>query len=240
MNYNLTFEFNIEKLVQAIAFFSKSKLPDLTKLKVAKLLYFADKEHLLSHGKPIIGDVYWCMDFGPVPAFAMNEMSAAIGGSEVDPPAGESDASVFENVLHVKKGPFRKYPQFEVRDGKFDETVFTNSERSALRYVTNVYGHKKAAELVDLTHKEPTWVIPNQCRKAGSRALITYDLFFEGAPEKSRRFLGQLVADQYGVAIPLAGDADYVQFSSELADYSFVPDEIGESDVRQAQRYSQV
>jgi uncharacterized phage-associated protein len=236
--YNLQFEFSLEKLVHAIAYFSQSGLPDLTKLKVAKLLYFADKEHLLNYGAPILGDVYWCMDFGPVPAFAMNEMSTAIGGSEVEAPAGDSDASVFERILNVRKGPFRKYPLFEVKEGMFDESVFSESERSALRYAKNLYGFKKAAELVDLTHKEPTWVIPNKCRKAGSRALITYDLFFEGASEKARRFLGQLVAEQFGVAIPLAGDTDYVQFSNDLADYSFAPEEMSESDVRPAQRYN--
>jgi uncharacterized phage-associated protein len=237
--YNLMFEFSLDKLVQAIAYFSKSGIRDLTKLKVAKLLYFADKEHLLHHGKPILGDDYLCMDLGPVPSFAMNEMSAAIGGSEVEPPAGDSDVSLFERVLNVRKGPFRKYPHFEVKEGKFDESVFSPSELSALRYTTNLFGHKSASELVDLTHKEPTWVIPNKCRKPGSRARITYDLFFEGASEKSRRFLGQLVADQFGIAIPLEGDAEYVQFCNELANYSFIPDEIGESDVRRTPPYSQ-
>ena len=64
--YHLTFEFNIEKLVQSIAFFSVSGVPALTKLKVSKLLYYADKTHLLAQGQPIIGDVYFCMDWGPV------------------------------------------------------------------------------------------------------------------------------------------------------------------------------
>jgi len=235
--YNLTFEFSIEKLVHAIAFFSKSGIPDLTKLKVAKLLYFADKEHLLEHGKPILGDVYWCMDFGPVPSFSMNEMSAAINGSEVALPR-ESDARVFERVLNIKK-LFHAYPRFEAKDGAFDESVFSESERSALRYTTNLYGYKKAAELVELTHKEPTWIIPNRGRKAGSSALITYDLFFEGASEKARRFLGQLVAEQYGVAIPLAGDADYIEFSRDLANYDFAPDEICEADDKLAPRRTQ-
>ena len=44
----------------------------------SKLLYFADKSHLLGHGAPILGDVYWCMDYGPVPSFALNEMSAPL------------------------------------------------------------------------------------------------------------------------------------------------------------------
>jgi uncharacterized phage-associated protein len=238
MTYDLTFEFSLEKLVQAIAFFSKEGLPGLTKLKVAKLLYFADKEHLLEHGKPILGDVYWCMDFGPVPSFAMNEMSAAISGSEVEIPAGDSDARLFERVLAVKKG-FRKYHHFELKAGQFDERIFSQSENSALRNTKNLYGFKSAAELVDLTHREPTWIIPNKTRKTGCRARITYDLFFEGAPEKSRRFLGQLVAEQLGIAIPLAGDAEYAQFGSELANYRLAPDEICEDDVKRSSRFVQ-
>ncbi len=234
--YNLTFEFNLGKLVQAIAYFSESGLPGLTKLKIAKLLYFADKEHLLEHGKPIIGDVYWCMDYGPVPSFAMNEMSVAINGSEISV-SDESDVSVFSRVLNVKK-LFHSHPRFEVKEGAYDPSVFSASEQSALRYTKNVYGYKTARELVELTHKEPTWVISNNGRESGSRALITYDLFFLGASEKSRRFLGQLVAEQYGVAIPLAGDADYAAFSNDLAFYAFTPEEVCESDVKRPSRYS--
>src|SRR5208337_1007198 len=110
--YNLTFDFNIEKLVHALAYFSTSGIRDLTKLKAAKLLYFADKEHLLEHGTPILGDVYFCMDFGPVPSMSLNEMSGAINGSEVSL-ADTSDASLFSQVLNVKKF-FYRYPRFEV------------------------------------------------------------------------------------------------------------------------------
>jgi len=234
--YNLTFEFSLEKLVQAVAYFSKSGIRDLTKLKIAKLLYFADKVHLLEHGKPIVGDVYFCMDYGPVPSLSLNELSEAESRPEVCL-VGESDASLFSQVLNVKKLWYR-YPRFEVRDGAYNSAVFSQSELDALRYTVNVYGHKSAKELVDITHNEPTWTIPNHGRPRGSRALITYDLFFEGASEASRRFLGKLVAEQFGVAIPLAGDADYKNFASELASVDFVSDEVPESDVRGSARYS--
>jgi uncharacterized phage-associated protein len=236
--YNLTFEFSIEKLVHSIAFFSKSGIRDLTKLKVAKLLYFADKEHLLEYGQPIIGDVYFCMDYGPVPSLSLNEMSCAIGGSEISLP-NASDANLFSQVLNIKK-LFYRYARFEVKDEGFNSAVFSETELGALRHTVNVYGHKSAEELVDITHREPTWNIPNQGRPRGSRALITYDLFFLGAPEKSQRLLGKLVADQYGVAIPLAGDADYVAFANNLALYDFTSEEVPESDVRRTVRHSRV
>jgi uncharacterized phage-associated protein len=235
--YNLTFDFSIEKLVQSIAFFSMAGIRDLTKLKAAKLLYFADKTHLLNYGQPIIGDVYWCMDYGPVPSFALNEMSAAIGGPEVAV-GPDSDASRFTEVLIVRRALFHRHPRFQVRNEAYNPSVFSASELNALDVTVRAYGNKTAAELVDLTHREPTWIIANQGRESGGRAPITYDLFFRGAPEKSQRFLAKLVAEQLGVAIELAGDADYRAFANELMAYDFTPEEICESDVRRPIPYS--
>jgi uncharacterized phage-associated protein len=239
--YNLTFEFSSEKLVQAIAFFSTAGVRDLTKLKIAKLLYFADKQHLLEHGQPIIGDVYLCMDWGPVPSFALNEMNEAIDSQEV-PLATDSDAELFSRVLTVRKPFFAKkaHPRFEVKEGAYDPSVFSDSELQVLRHTADVYGRKSACELVDLTHREPTWIAANHGRPPRGRALITYDLFFQGAPEKSQRFLAKLVGEQFGVAIPLVGDAEYATFASDLASYNFPPDEIDDSDLRSRSRYSRV
>jgi hypothetical protein len=52
--------------------------------------------------------------------------------------------------------------------------------------------------------------------------------------------LAKLVSDQFGVAIPLVGDADYVNFANELASYDLTADEIPEPDVRGTARYSRV
>jgi uncharacterized phage-associated protein len=234
--YNLTFEFNIEKLVQSIAYFSNFGIRDLTKLKVAKLLYFADKEHLLEYGQPIIGDVYFCLDYGPAPSVSLNEMALAISGSEVSSSAG-SDENLFTEVLRVKKF-FHRYPRFEVKEAAYKPEIFSQTETSSLRHTANIYGDKSAGELVNLTHLEPTWVIANHGRLPGGRRLITYDLFFQGASEKSQRFLAKLVAEQFGAAIPLAGDADYMTFASELASHNLAPDEMPESDVQGTARFS--
>jgi hypothetical protein len=178
------------------------------------------------------------MDYGPVPSFALNEMSAAISGSEVSLD-DTSDADLFSRVLSVKR-LFVRYPRFEMKGDSFNPTVFSQTELEVLRHTANVYGAKTAEELVEITHGEPTWTIANQGRPRGSRALISYELFFQGASEKSRRFLGKLVADQYGVAIPLTGDADYVTFANELAAYDFTPEEVCESDVNRSPRYNRV
>ena len=67
----LSFDFDAEKFVHT-ACYLVARCPDVTKMKLFKLLYFADKRHLLTCGRPIIGDRYLKMDYGPVPSRAYN------------------------------------------------------------------------------------------------------------------------------------------------------------------------
>ncbi len=189
----IRFSFNLQKLVHSIAFFSAKGVSDLTKLKVAKLLYFADKEHLLRYGRPILGDVYYCLQYGPVPSVALNEMNDALQAPEVG--SDHSDERQFEAILSVKSPLWSRNRYFVAKKG-FDENVFSKSEIEVLDHVSLKYGSKSAGELVNLTHLEPTWTIPNATRAPGSRAPIPYSLFFEGAPSESQEMLALIEEEQ--------------------------------------------
>ncbi len=217
---DIKFEFSLEKLIHAIAFFWQKGIHDLTKLKVAKMLYFADKKHLLEFGAPIIGDVYFCMEFGPVPSFALNEMNEAINRSEVVC-ADDSDYDRMSQMLRVKK-PIFGYPYFEAKQ-PFDTSVFVDSELAVLGAVAAQYGAQSARQLVDLTHQEPTWQIANECRSHKGRTPIPYELFFEGASPESLRHLARLKADFCGEVVALQGDSEYSQFASGLRSHAFEP-----------------
>ncbi len=189
----------------------------LTKLKVAKLLYFADKEHLLRYGRPILGDVYFCMEYGPVPSVALNEMNDALQSPEVS--GDNADERQFEAVLTVKRPLWSRHPHFVAKNG-FDEGVFSKSEIDVLQRVLSKYGSKSATELVDLTHLEPTWKIPNATRVSGSWAPIPYSLFFEGAPDESREMLSLILEEQRErdeFSAILACDSDAIEFTSHGA-----------------------
>jgi uncharacterized phage-associated protein len=179
----MTLNFKPEKLVHALALFSGAGVPDLTKLKAAKLLYFADKEHLLQYGRPILGDVYYCLPYGPVPSVALNEMGDAIEKAEVP----DADRTLFREYLEVKTF-WTPYPVFKARQ-EYDPDVFSESELEVLASVVQKYGNLTAHQLVTLTHDEPTWKIPNQLRSPEGRAYIPYELFFVGAPENTRPML---------------------------------------------------
>lgn len=49
--------------------------------KTFKILYFADQNHLKSYGRPVTGDTYQAMNFGPVPSFLYDIFKAAEKGS---------------------------------------------------------------------------------------------------------------------------------------------------------------
>src|SRR5690348_14038914 len=124
---DIKFEFNLDKLINAIVFFCERGITDLTKLKVAKLLYFADKKHLLEHGRPILGDLYVCMDLGPVPSLALLEMNEAINRSEV----ASDDYCSMHKSLRVKRPFWSRHPHFEATH-PCDVSVFAASEITAL------------------------------------------------------------------------------------------------------------
>jgi uncharacterized phage-associated protein len=191
---SVTFPFEAEKLLQALVFFSKNGVRDLTKLKAAKLLYFSDKFHLLRYGRPVIGDAYFCLDFGPVPSASLNIMNEALG-TEEELPAKKPILERLSGMLRVAHDPSSPHPRFEAVSD-VDRAVFSETEIEALEDTVRQYGSLPASRLVDLTHDDMTWRIPDRDRSAGRRADIPYRLFFEGQPEEVQAIWKLVEAEQ--------------------------------------------
>lgn len=175
----IRFRFSPEKLVQALAFFAQRGVRDLDKMKAAKLLFHADKYHLLKYGRPVIGDQYACMEYGPVPSASLNVMNDVIAHDEHFPPMAKE---LFDDFLIVEKGIFRKYAVFRARREP-DLDVFSDSDIEALEYAQKTYGAKSAWALSEESHAEPCWQAANENRAPGSSIMMDYRLFFEGHPE---------------------------------------------------------
>jgi uncharacterized phage-associated protein len=174
----IRFRFFPEKLVQALAFFAQRGVRDLDKMKAAKLLFHADKYHLLTYGRPVLGDTYACMEYGPVPSTSLNVMNDLIARDREYPPVAKD---LFDEYLSVER-LFRKHPVFRARKAP-DLDVFSDSDIEALDYAVNVFGRKPALQLSQESHEEPSWKIANDCRSAGSSVIMDYRLFFDGHPE---------------------------------------------------------
>jgi uncharacterized phage-associated protein len=180
MNGDLTFSFDRKKFVQALVFFARNGIADLTKMKIHKLLFFADKLHLTRYGRPIIGDHYYAMRFGPVPSTVDNYLDAV---EEVLVSCGANDTErEFEGYLRME--PTETYPVVRAT-GREDFRVFSRSDLRILQEVVDSYGPLSAARLSKIAHDDPAYRIPDKTRPEYGRAEMPYELFFESEDDKS-------------------------------------------------------
>lgn len=175
----MQFQFDAAKLGQALAYLAGS-VSDLTKLKAAKLLYFADKYHLVRYGRPITGDRYYCLDHGPVPSASLNAIGdlltpvrIRLGGRTL----GTAMSQVLGQFLHVDRRG--RHPRLVAKVDADKLDALTATEREALDATSKRYGKLPAGQLIELTHKEKTWITANEGRQPGTSVEIAWELFLE-------------------------------------------------------------
>ena len=177
----IRFAFDEEKFVQALAFLAEKRLPQLTTLKVAKLLFLADKKHFTTYGRPILGDQYVGMKNGPCPSRALNLMNLAVKGEGARPIGAPVPPAkgLIDEFLKVDRSQ-GKNPVF-VAHRKPDLSVFSRSELKILDEVIAEHGKKTGRKLVDETHEDRAYAIAWGRRGSAVSAEMPYELFFEGA-----------------------------------------------------------
>jgi uncharacterized phage-associated protein len=156
----IKFSFKPEKFVNAIAYFAKN-CSSVGRTKACKMLYFADKEHLLRYGRTVTGDHYYRLQHGPIPTQGLNILRG------MSTPANAALLnrwlSLEDDSIKLKRRP--------------DLKVFSKSDLRILEEVCTKYGGYSATYLSHLSHKEAPW------KKTGQNEAIDFELFFEGRPE---------------------------------------------------------
>lgn len=168
-------EFDYKKAIQAINYLAKKEGGQIDKLKLVKLIYFADRYHLRRYGRPLANDAYFAMRLGPV-------------GSSV------KDIAEFSNFLDVEEiGYASKYLTRGVEDNTLvsiadtDEEVFSESEIEALGFAYKEFGSYTASKLVDITHNYPEWAKFKRVleSKETTREPMSYSDFFDNPKSAS-------------------------------------------------------
>jgi uncharacterized phage-associated protein len=168
----VTFQFDLEKTIAAIAFLAERNVPDLDKYKVGKLLFLADKYHLVRYGRTITGDGYCAMDHGPAPSSTLNLLKALHGRE------GSRFGAWAQQLLQfVEVDTSYQYPRFRSKQGP-NLDVLSESDLKALRHIVALYGQKTFAELKAITHEMPAY---QKSRKGGSGKAprMKFEDFFE-------------------------------------------------------------
>jgi uncharacterized phage-associated protein len=161
------FNFEYKKVTQALNSFALKEGGRINKMKALKLVYLADRYHLRKYGRLITNDIYFAMNYGPVPSGAKDIAEA----SEVFLDRNEKEYSsqyiVSEDNLTTKSLQ------------PVDDIVFSESDIEALEFAWATFGHLNQFQLADYTHYYPEWKRHEKSLESDSRIQIFLEDFFE-------------------------------------------------------------
>lgn len=130
---NRNFPYNKDKAIAAIVFILREIDGIIGLHKLSKILYFADQKHLVEFGRPIIGDTYKAMPYGPVPS------------------------ATYDLVKSDNQSEFSKYGGHNLLLKEYDETIFeelSETDKNVLRISTIENKDLTFQQLVDKSHKD--------------------------------------------------------------------------------------
>ena len=156
----IAFSFDPEKFTQAAVYVISRCPPVMTRKKLFKLLYFADKEHLVKYARPILRDYYINMDQGPVPSASYDLVKANL-----------------ERWPQIVIDAFAKHVEvsgmyLSVRASAGTD-LLSKSDIEVLNAVIDRYGLRGANYLSALSHRDKAWLETQRNRR------IDYALFFD-------------------------------------------------------------
>lgn len=164
-----------KKATQALNFFAVKKDGRINKMKAIKLIFLADKLHLRKYGRPIVGDSYFAMKFGPV-------------GSQSKNVAELSDRLPKEIGIYARKyiKPTLDKNTF-MSLGSVDLGIFSKTDIECLNLVYKEFSDKDQFELARITHKYPEWLKHKKILESGKKKSVSMnynDFFLDANNEK--------------------------------------------------------
>lgn len=137
--------FDYQKATQAINYFSrKSDSLRMNKMKVIKLIWLADRYHLRKYGRPVLGDEYNALPYGPVGSTVKDlaENSGFLAEEEKD-----------YSSLYIK--PINQYTVESIQ--QVDTDVFSETDIEALEFAFDRFGNYDQFDLSKMSHEFPEW-----------------------------------------------------------------------------------
>lgn len=138
------FQFDFPRTLAAITYIASHPVPVLTTYKTLKILFFADKYHLVLYGRTITGDGYAALEDGPVPSRVYNILKELR-----KTPYTDEGRRLLAN-LHVDKS--LKYPIIRAK-AVYDADDLSRSDIKALDHAINEVGQMGYTQLREKTHE---------------------------------------------------------------------------------------
>jgi|SRR5665213_526616 len=168
----VAFQFDFTSTLAAITYLASRDIPELTKYKICKMLFLADKYHLVTYGRIITGDKYCAIPHGPIPSRTLNLLSAVVNENLHDAEA----ATLAEAVVLDRRFT---YPRFHATCVVGSDQL-SKSDILALDKVIAEYGNMGFGELKAITHEMFAYKQAWGDRPEGSNGVdMEFESFFE-------------------------------------------------------------
>jgi uncharacterized phage-associated protein len=153
----------VRKSTQALNYFahkaaSGAPMRRLNKMKALKLLFFADRYHLRKYGRPVSDCAYFAMKHGPVASEAKNV-------------AEESTRLDNRSRSYAKRYVRKDDPYHFSSVGEVDDAILSKTDKEALDFAWQTFGHYSEFRLRDITHHYPEWKRHARALHAGHRRV---------------------------------------------------------------------
>jgi len=169
------FPFDAEKFLAVVQYVAEKNVPELDKYKICKLVFLADKYHLVRYGRPIIGGRYCALPYGPVPSQALDLLNAFIEANDLS----SADPQVREMADKLEVDRRFRDPRFSAKAGPAFR-LLSKSDLMALDHIIESYGKRSFNELLSLTHSMYAYRTIWQQNPNGE---MRYEDFFEEDPD---------------------------------------------------------
>jgi uncharacterized phage-associated protein len=180
------FTIDWEKSLAALVYLSSKGLPEFDKYKACKLIFLADKYHLVQHARPITGDFYFAVAYGPIPTVILDRIKKFESGEDAEL------ASVLEQDKRFANPHFRAKVETNF-------SALSQSDIIALDKIAELFGQKNFAELKAITHAMPAYSKAWDSRLEGTkRAEMSFEDFFEEDSEAVQGALEEMI-EQYSL-----------------------------------------
>ncbi|MGR3179465.1 MAG: Panacea domain-containing protein [Candidatus Anammoxibacter sp.] len=117
----------------------------IEKLKLVKLIYLADKYHLIRYGRTITNDKYYAMKDGPAGTTVKDVL-----GLEQD----YLSVTGYDYALRLLKIDGKKLKALDV---EIDFEMLSETDIEALDFIIDKFSHMSATALRNYTHRYPEW-----------------------------------------------------------------------------------
>lgn len=154
----LRFQFDERKGTEALAYMA-TKWPDITIFYASKVLFFAEKKHLNTYGRPIVADTFIAMPNGPVPSTLYDFIKGNLSSS------GDPDG--FRGAVDTSSHPKIKAKR------PYASGILSATDVECIDEAISFCRPKSFGHLSQLTHQEPAWT------EAFANSAMDYELFIE-------------------------------------------------------------